>query len=278
MFYKFNKPTGVYANKTVRSLQRELKASKIGHIGILDPLAEGLMIVATDFETKLLQYIDNKSKTYIAKAKLHYSSETYDTDSELIFHNEEKISLEQLINAVKYMKTTTSQLPPIWSAKKISGKKAYEYARNDEQVILKEQSINIHKYEILNFDYDKQEAKFLISVSEGTYIRSLLVDTAKYLNIHCVMSELKRIQVGKISLGNLQPNDYELIPVEELINLKQIELSIQDKKYIQNGNAFYCKNDNGMYLLINPANNLICAIGEIKDNIFQPKKVALERV
>ncbi|MHA3825952.1 tRNA pseudouridine(55) synthase TruB [Mycoplasma sp. BRA285] len=278
MFYKFYKPTGVFANKTVRSLQRELKANKIGHIGILDPLAEGLMIVATDFETKLLQYVDNKNKTYIAKVKFGYSSDTYDVDGNIIQHQEDKITLEELQKAVAYIKTTTSQIPPIFSAKKINGKKAYEYARNNEEIKLKPQAISVYQYEILNFNYYEQEAEVLLSVSEGTYIRTILVDTASYCNKHAIMSALKRTNVGDVELDELKPNECKEIQISDIISLPIIVLQNNNIKSIQHGNPFDVNAKNGMSLLLNPKNNLICAVGEVKDNVFWPKKVALERI
>ncbi|WLP85423.1 tRNA pseudouridine(55) synthase TruB [Mycoplasma seminis] len=278
MFYKFNKPSGVFANKTVRSLQKELNASKIGHTGILDPLAEGLMLVATDFETKMLQYIDDKNKTYIAKALFGKSSDTYDIDGEIITHNEEKITLEELNDAIAYMKTTTSQIPPIFSAKKINGKKAYDYARNNEEVTLREQKIKIFKYDLLEFNYEKQVATLEIMVSEGTYIRSILVDTAAYVNKHCLMSYLKRTQVGNIALDNLPVGKYEAVSIESLINFEIVNLDEFSYKYLKNGNEFKLHKPDGYYLINNPKINLICAIGEVKNNVFHPKKVALERI
>ncbi|WP_416741806.1 tRNA pseudouridine(55) synthase TruB [Mycoplasma sp. Z331B] len=278
MFYKFYKPTGVFANKTVRSLQRELKAKRIGHIGILDPLAEGLMIVATDFETKLLQYVDNKNKSYIAKVKFGYFSDTYDSDGNVQKANEDPITLDKLHKAIDYISQTTSQIPPIYSAKKINGKKAYEYARNNEEVELKPQTIKIDEYKLLDFNLQTQEAEVSLSVSEGTYIRTILVDTAAYLNKHAIMTGLKRVQVGNIKLDNLKANEYGTIEIGNLISLPILTLKNENIKAIEHGNSFKIVTADGMYLLQNPANNLICAIGEVKDNVFWPKKVALERI
>ncbi|MFV8401443.1 tRNA pseudouridine(55) synthase TruB [Mycoplasma sp. 005V] len=278
MFYKFYKPTTVFANKTVRSLQRELNASKIGHIGILDPLAEGLMIVATDFETKLLQYVDNKNKSYIAKVKFGYFSDTYDSDGVVEKSNESAITESELLNAIEYISQTTTQIPPIFSAKKINGKKAYEYARNNEEIELKAQNIKIFTYKLLEFDYQKQEAQVYLEVSEGTYIRTILVDTAKYCNKHAIMTALKRTQVGNVKLDNLKENEYAPIAISDIISLPILILKNENIKAIEHGNSFKIVTADGMYLLKNPANNLICAIGQVTNNIFQPKKVALERI
>ncbi|MFV8475916.1 tRNA pseudouridine(55) synthase TruB [Mycoplasma sp. 654] len=278
MFYKFYKPTGVFANKTVRSLQRELNANKIGHIGILDPLAQGLMIVATDFETKLLQYVKNKNKTYIAKVKFGYFSDSYDSDGNIQKCIEEPITKEQLEEAVKYISQTTSQIPPIFSAKKVNGRKAYEYARKAENIELKPQAIKIFSYSILDFNYQNQEAEVYLEVSEGTYIRTILVDTAAYWNKHAIMTALKRTQVGDVKLGNLKANEYDSIDISDIISLPILNLKNENIKAIEHGNSFKIIAADGMYLLRNPANNLICAVGEVKNNVFQPKKVALERI
>ncbi|QCZ36760.1 tRNA pseudouridine(55) synthase TruB [Mycoplasma nasistruthionis] len=279
MFYKFHKQSGTFANNSVRKLSKSLNTKKIGHSGILDPLASGLMIVATDFETKLLEFIDNKNKTYIATCLFGYTNDSLDTDLPLIQIDTPKITKEMFEEAIQKAKAFKTQIPPIYSAKKIDGKKAYEYARNNEKVELRPQQIEVYKYQLLNFDYSKQEAKVLIEVSEGTYIRTLLNDTAKLVNSCCVMSSLVRTKIGEIELDNLSENQTQKIDFWDLISMPTIKLMPDMFIKLSNGNPIQLntKMPNTKALMINSL-GLVASVGEIKENIFYPKKTALERI
>ncbi|WP_406614418.1 tRNA pseudouridine(55) synthase TruB [Mycoplasma corogypsi] len=278
MFYKFHKKTGDFANQRVRKLGRKLATKKVGHTGILDPLASGLMIVATDSDTKLLSYISDKTKTYIASCKFGFYSDSYDICTETKVVKGNKITKEVLIKAIEHVKTLTEQIPPIYSAKSINGTRAYECARNNIEVELKPQKIQIFSLELLEFNEVKQEAKFLMDVSEGTYVRSVLMDIAKFCNNSCVMSELVRTKCGKIKLDNLEADGFETLDINELFDVPLIEIDESFYKALKNGNSFRYQINDGTYFIFDPTQNHIVAIGFVKDNIFQPKKVLIERL
>ncbi|QNM93402.1 tRNA pseudouridine(55) synthase TruB [Mycoplasma sp. Pen4] len=278
MFYKYNKPKGDFANQSVRRLSKQLNTRKIGHTGILDPLASGLMLVASDFETKMLQYIPNKNKIYIANCDFGFMSDTYDVTGEIQNTNDATVQFEQLKDASNKMLDCTEQIPPIYSAKKINGKKAYEYARENKQVEMRVQKIKINKCDLLNFNSLKQTAEFLMDVSEGTYIRTVLVDIAKLCNTHAIMTDLKRVKVGNIELGNLESGQIEQINYEDLFDNQIIPLEEKMVSSLSNGAKVKVNANDGLCFIKNPHLNLVCAIGQVENGYFKPSKISHERL
>ncbi|WP_426460985.1 tRNA pseudouridine(55) synthase TruB [Mycoplasma hafezii] len=277
MFYKFYKKSGDFANQTVRKLGRELGTKKIGHTGILDPLASGLMIIATESDTKLLQYIDDKTKTYVTTCLFGYYSDSYDIDTEYKKVTDNSVTKEQIEQAILKIKQQTTQIPPIYSAKKINGQKAYDLARKNVEFEIKPQSITIYELKLLEFDFEKQWAKFEMKVSEGAYVRSVLMDLAKECDNSCVMDSLLRKECGKVKLDNLKENELSEISLNELFVLPTFDLNDYEKNQLKFGRSFTKRNGkDGIYLAIN--NNQVASVGEVKDEKFSPKKVFMERL
>lgn len=284
MFYKYYKKSGVYTNSEVRKLGRSLGAKKVGHSGILDPLAQGLILVATDADTRLLEFINFKNKKYVAKCKFGYFSDTLDTDAEQIhkLENPALITKENLLIALEKIRQLKEQLPPKYSAKKINGVRAYVYARENKGVELKMQKIEILDASLIEFDAQKQEATFAFDVSEGTYIRSLLRDIAALCNTEMVMSYLKRDAVGLVKLEKLEPEQYSEISYDLIFDLSKFALNekqVLDLSFGREIKAFSTNMTNlEKVLLINKSTNLICAVGEFKNGRIYPKKVFPERL
>ncbi|WP_322875775.1 tRNA pseudouridine(55) synthase TruB [Mycoplasmopsis felis] len=278
MFYKYHKETNAFSNQTIRQLGKELKVNKVGHTGILDPLASGLMIIATDYDTKLLEYIANKNKVYIATSKLHWNSETLDITGNLTYQENKKVSIEQLKKAIELVCSRTTQIPPKYSAKKINGQRAYDLARGNKEFSIKEQKIEVLEYELLNFDYEKQEYIIKFNVSEGTYIRTLLYDISLELNTVSAMSSLKRTGVGNVLLDDLKEKEYQAISLNDLFDVEMYFINKEQAKKIMNGQSIKIKTKNELVFLLNPIINEVCCVGIVKDNIFYPKKVFNERL
>ncbi|WP_322900685.1 tRNA pseudouridine(55) synthase TruB [Mycoplasmopsis felis] len=278
MFYKYHKETNAFSNQTIRQLGKELKVNKVGHTGILDPLASGLMIIATDYDTKLLEYIANKNKVYIATSKLHWNSETLDITGNLTYQENKKVSIEQLKKAIELVCSRTTQIPPKYSAKKINGQRAYDLARENKEFSIKEQKIKVLEYELLNFDYEKQEYIIKFNVSEGTYIRTLLYDISLELNTVSAMSSLKRTGVGNVLLDDLKEKEYQAISLNDLFDIEMYFINKEQAKIIMNGQSIKIKTKNELVFLLNPITKEVCCVGIVKDNIFYPKKVFNERL
>jgi len=208
--YLINKPAGITSHDVVDYLRKITNEKTIGHAGTLDPLASGLMIVAIGREfTKKISNFSKLDKEYIAEATLGATSTTYDKegiiqDAKLKIKNN-NIDQKEIEQVLDSFVGTYAQMPPIFSAKKIKGQKAYDLARQGKPVDLK--PVNIKIYAIKLLDYQYPLLKFQVKVSSGTYIRSLIDDVGKKLGEGAYMSGLIRTQIGEYDLSraiNLQ--------------------------------------------------------------------------
>ncbi|MGX9340808.1 tRNA pseudouridine(55) synthase TruB [Mycoplasma sp. 1573] len=229
MFFKINKAKGVSSFKAIRDFAKQNNIQKIGHCGTLDPLATGLLIVATDQDTKLLNYILSQDKRYICTMRLFRHSASWDSDSIVSILEWKEISHNQLERAFEQIKNSEEQIPPVFSAKKINGVRAYELARKNIDVSLKPNKIKIHELKILNYDLENDEVTFEAFVSKGTYIRSIVHDVALLLNTDAIMVDLKRTQVGNVLLDE-QRKVSEIDNIEQLFGINIVTLNKDELK------------------------------------------------
>ncbi|WP_438341315.1 tRNA pseudouridine(55) synthase TruB [Mycoplasma sp. 3341] len=229
MFFKINKAKGVSSFKAIRDFAKQNNIQKIGHCGTLDPLATGLLIVATDQDTKLLNYILSQDKRYICTMQLFRHSASWDSDSIVSILEWKEISHNQLERAFEQIKNSEEQIPPVFSAKKINGVRAYELARKNIDVSLKPNKIKIHELKILNYDLENDEVTFEAFVSKGTYIRSIVHDVALLLNTDAIMVDLKRTQVGNVLLDE-QRKVSEIDNIEQLFGINIVTLNKDELK------------------------------------------------
>lgn len=192
-----NKPSGCTSHDIVSKIRKSLKLKKVGHTGTLDPLATGVLPILLGNATKLSKYLINHDKEYIATIKLGVKTDTGDIEGSII--DEQKVPLfteEQIIEALNSFVGKQKQMPPMYSAIKVNGKKLYEYARNGEKIEVATRDIEI--YNISFLQYIDNKIKFKVSCSKGTYIRSLCEDIAQKLNTVGTMENLERTQVRNI--------------------------------------------------------------------------------
>jgi len=196
-----DKPKGWTSHDVVFKLRKQLKTKKIGHTGTLDPMATGLLVVCVGNATKLVKYLTDHDKEYIAEVTLGIKTNTDDitgTITESVDVNQ--IDQTNIINALQSFVGTIMQTPPVASAIKVNGKRAYEYIHNNqEEPIMAKREVTISSIELL----DKPiivEKKCLftirVSCSKGTYIRSLARDIGIALNLPATLSNLRRTKVG----------------------------------------------------------------------------------
>lgn len=278
MFYKLYKEKGISSFNAIKKFAKENNIKKIGHCGTLDPLAEGLLVVASNDDTKMLEYIFSANKEYIVKAKLHYFSESYDEGEEIIkLKNSKKVTKEELLETLNIIKNIKEQLPPKFSAKKINGIRAYKLARENKEVKLNKITIEIFNLELLDFNYEKQTFKIKCLVSKGTYIRSLIHDIGLSLKTDAIVTSLIRTKIGNIFLAdkkNEKINDYSLIFNVSLLNLNVEYLSdIEQKKQIY-FDKLKNKNENYLFLF----DNQIIAYGIINFGNVKFTKVFYGRI
>ena len=279
-FLNIYKPTGMTSHDVVGYLRRVTRIKQIGHAGTLDPFAEGVLSVAIGKSTRLIEYLDD-DKAYIGRFCFGKSTDTYDIEGEVVETYDKRVSQED----IKYnlQQGEIEQYPPIYSAKKVDGKKLYEYAREGKTVEIKPCRVVIYKSEILEFNESEQWADIYIECSKGTYIRSIANDLGKSLNSGCYLSRLKRVKSGKfdvetsVELEMLKtPQDVKsnlLNPVDYL-NYNSQELNEVEYKRVSNGRVIYNRIDakEGEIVLLVKDNNLI-AIAQATDEGLSPKKV-----
>lgn len=174
---------------------------KVGHAGTLDPLATGLLILCTGKQTKQIDNYQGMDKIYTGTMKLGITTPTYDLESEADAHfSVDSITLEQIEEIRKQFIGDIEQIPPIYSAIKIDGKRAFDYARKKEDVKLMPRPVRINEFTIETTNFP--ELSFYVSCSKGTYIRSLVHDFGKSLQNGACMTSLRRTQIGDFSIEN----------------------------------------------------------------------------
>ena len=207
-----NKPKGPTSHDVIYRVRKIAKTKKVGHTGTLDPMATGLMVVCIGNATKAADYITNGNKAYLATMKLGFVSDTLDSTGEVTVLPHKDISEEELKNVFSSFIGEYEQTPPMYSAKKIDGKKLYELARKGEIIERKAVKISIIRLEIQSIQDDI--VTFYVECSKGTYIRSLIDDIGKQLNYGAIMTELKRVKSGQFSIESSKA--YTLEELEEM--------------------------------------------------------------
>jgi tRNA pseudouridine55 synthase len=183
-----------------------IKKIKVGHAGTLDPLATGLMIVCTGKATKKIDSLSGLDKEYIATIHIGATTPTYDLES--LINEEfpiEHITVELIDSIIQSFKGSIQQTPPIFSAIRVNGRKAYDLARRGHEVELKSREITINEIEIIK--WDKPNLVLRVSCSKGTYIRSLANDIGKALNSGAHLAGLERTRIGTFSLADAMDLD-----------------------------------------------------------------------
>ena len=225
-----NKPAGYTSHDIVGIVRKKLHTKKVGHCGTLDPDATGVLVVCVNKATKAIQFLMSDTKVYRATLSLGKSTDTYDASGKILEEKEVgQISKAQVIDVLNSFLGKSKQKPPIYSAIKVNGKKLYEYARNGEEVEIKERDIEIMMIELI--DFSNNEIVFDVKCSKGTYIRSLCVDIAKKLGYPGHMSHLERRQAGRflitdcVTLEQLENDDYSLHSIDDaLCGFPQLKL------------------------------------------------------
>ncbi|QBF34892.1 tRNA pseudouridine(55) synthase TruB [Mycoplasmopsis phocirhinis] len=275
MFYLLYKPKGISSFKCIKTFQHKLKLKKCGHSGTLDPLASGLLLLASDDDTKLLPYIANKHKTYITTIQFGTSTTTYDAEGDIIKVSNNLFAKKDVDNALDWIKNQASQIPPIFSAKKINGIRSYELARKNINIDLKPQQIEISNVELIDFDFIQQQLKVKLQVSNGTYIRSLANDLGLAFNTYSFMAELERVEISGFDKKNLKSNDYiAIINIQPFLSIESLKLSIDQIHSISLGKIITFDAKDGEYLIYcDSKSKLALGIVEVKNNYLKVKKL-----
>lgn len=193
------KPPFISSNAFLTKLKKRFNCQKAGFSGTLDPFAKGLLVVAFGGHTKLLPFLDKSKKTYRATLWLGAKSQTLDIEGITSVNLAQQFHIDTLNNLFNSLVGKISYTPPIFSAKKVNGKRAYQLAREGKQVNLKECVMEIFKLEILHYNYPFLH--FEVTLSGGGFVRSLGEIIAKRLGVSACLSSLERIAECGISLA-----------------------------------------------------------------------------
>lgn len=252
-----NKEAGFTSNDVVAKLRGILRQRKIGHTGTLDPDAVGVMVVCLGGATKLCDVLTEHTKEYIAVCRLGVTTDTQDMSGKVISSHEVDVDEESLHTAVMAFVGEYDQIPPMYSALKVGGKKLYELAREGKEIERKPRRIKISSISILDTSHLLDEHVFTMEIrcSRGTYIRTLCNDIGEKLGCGAAMQHLTRTAVGSFRLeDSLTLTQIEHLRDEEALadhilsvetvykDLDRVTVSNEFRKQLENGNAFGLSN------------------------------------
>ena len=279
-FVNVYKPVGMTSHDVVAKLRKITGIKQVGHTGTLDPFAEGVLPVCIGKATRLIEFLAD-DKEYLATVQFGKSTDTYDKDGSVIFSSDKKVSEDDVKEALKFFEGEISQMPPIYSAIKVNGKKLYEYARSGKEVEIQPRRVVIENIELKSFDKELQQAQILIKCSKGTYIRSIANDLGESLGCGAHLIRLIRIQAGKFRVENSVKLEDVQIPKDlinpiDMMDYEKIYVGDEDIEYIRNGRPLKNKNiEHGSIVLLVYNDNAICAVGVADENVIKLKKVFL---
>lgn len=237
-----NKTRGCTSHDVVNKIKHLLN-EKVGHTGTLDPNATGLLPILIGQGTKLSYYLINHDKEYEVTLKLGIKTDTADSEGSIIEEqnvDNRILNIENVENILKSFIGKQNQVPPMYSAIKVNGKKLYEYARKNIEVEVKPRKIEIYDINLKEINQNEKTINFTVHCSKGTYIRSLCEDIAKKMGTIGYMKELNRTKVG-------------IFNIEESIKIEELENNINDKQYLEK----HIMSVEDLFIKLNEENNKI---------------------
>ncbi|HFL3522362.1 TPA: tRNA pseudouridine(55) synthase TruB [Clostridioides difficile] len=237
------KPTGMTSHDVVSRVRKILNIKKVGHTGTLDPDASGVLPICIGKATKVCEVILNKDKSYICELTLGISTDTYDASGEILKKVDDfKFSNEDIERAFDTQRGEINQLPPIYSALKVNGKRMCDLVRSGRQseITLKTRRVNIKDIKILSIKGNK--VMFYVECSKGTYVRSICHDIGEYLGCGAHMSFLNRTSSGKFDLDN----SITLEELELFYENKTLDKYLYDIDYVLDSFNYVVLNSNAI--------------------------------
>lgn len=252
-----NKPKGYTSHDVVNIVRKQLNMKKVGHTGTLDPNATGVLPILVGQATKISKYLIEHKKTYIAIIELGEKRDTGDSEGNIIESdsNIKEFDISIIKQVLQSFLGNQKQIPPMYSAIKVNGKKLYEYARSGQEVKVEPREIEIYRIELI--EYKNNRIEFEVECSKGTYIRTLCENIAEKLGTIGYMKELQRTSVDKFK-------------IEESINLEELSEDEAQKKILIIENIFKEKekiylNDKGVELFLNG----VQLTRELEDDVYR---------
>ncbi len=271
-----NKPKGYTSHDVVNIVRKQLNMKKVGHTGTLDPNATGVLPILVGQATKISKYLIEHKKTYIATIELGEKRDTGDSEGNIIESdsNIKEFDISIIKQVLQSFLGKQKQIPPMYSAIKLSGKKLYEYARSGQKVKVEPREIEIYKMELI--EYKNNRIEFKVECSKGTYIRTLCENIAEKLGTIGYMKELQRTSVDKfkiedsINLEELSKDEAQkrIITIENIFKEKEkVYLNGKGVELFLNGVQLTRELEDGVYRVYN--NNNFIGLGIIKNKLLK---------
>lgn len=272
-----NKSKNCTSHDVVKKVKKIVN-EKVGHTGTLDPNATGVLPLLIGKGTQLSKYMVEHDKTYEAILMLGEKRDTADGEGKIIEKQEilsQILEIENVKKALTKMLGKQQQIPPMYSAIKVNGKKLYEYARCGKNIEVQSRTIEIYNIELIDINTKEKQIKFIVSCSKGTYIRTLCEKIAENLGTIGYMKELKRIKVGKFSIEQaISTEQFEKEPEKNIItiekffeNKKSIEISSKKLELFLNGVQLTYDLEDGIYKIYE--NQKFIGTGIIKEKLLK---------
>ena len=272
-----NKPKNCTSHDVVKKVKKIVN-EKVGHTGTLDPNATGVLPLLIGKGTQLSKYMVEHDKTYEAILMLGEKRDTADGEGKIIEKQEilsQILEIENVKKALTKMLGKQQQIPPMYSAIKVNGKKLYEYARCGKNIEVQPRTIEIYNIELIDINTKEKQIKFIVSCSKGTYIRTLCEKIAENLGTIGYMKELKRIKVGKFSIEQaISTEQFEKEPEKNIITIekffedkKSIEISSKKLELFLNGVQLTYNLEDGIYKIYE--NQKFIGTGIIKEKLLK---------
>lgn len=280
-FLNIYKPKGLTSHDVVARLRKITKVRQIGHTGTLDPFATGVLPICIGKATRLIEYLD-EDKEYLATVQFGKNTATYDLEGEITATFDKKVTEEDVKNALKAFEGEISQIPPIYSAIKVNGKKLYDYARQGQDIEIKPRKVTISKIELKEFDKTSQSAKITVACSKGTYIRSIAYDLGAKLGCGGYLTALERTKAGKFQVNTaIKLEDLtevsqiveNLINPLDMLNIPIHNLSENERERVSHGMSICNSDFPDSDIVILSYGGRIYAIGKVEQNKILVKKV-----
>ena len=283
-----DKPAGWTSHDVVGKLRGLLHERRIGHGGTLDPMATGVLPVFVGRATRAVEFCENYEKEYIAGIKLGITTDTQDITGNILKKTAADVSKEALLEVLEQFKGEQEQIPPMYSAVKVGGKKLYELARKGKEIERKPRKIEIKKLELIEA---REDGEFLLDIicSKGTYIRTLCSDIGDALGCGGVMSSLRRVRAGAFELGSAISMEYVgkmaqegkaeemMLPVDRLF-VKYPETSVEkpeEEKAVLNGGGYKTSLPDGTYRVYGKDGSFLM-LGQCQGGIMETIKSFFE--
>ncbi len=276
-FLNLYKPKGVSSAFVLNQIKRSVRGETVGHMGTLDPLASGVLPVAIGKSARLFDYLLDKSKTYVADFAFGYETDTLDLEGKVIRTSPVIPTEEEIAKVLPSLCGDVDQIPPLFSAKCVNGKRGYELARKGKEFTLPPKRVHIEKIELLGRT-EENKYRFLIVCGGGTYIRSIARDIGEALGSCATMTDLVRRSSGIFDIdssvtaerfANAEDKKSLLIPPDEVVSFPKLELTEREAERLFNGLYDRFSFPDGIYRVYEP--NAFYGVGILTDGKLKVK-------